>query len=82
MASSSRDEEVGGLAWGDRTATTACWMRRDTLRKLSGGSVTLDRRLLLVADVADFRLVRDLVRRMGANWKAGGVRFGDREFVG
>lgn len=52
------------------------------LRKLSGGSVTLDRRLLLVADVADFALVRDLVRRMGADWKAGRVRFGDREFVG
>jgi hypothetical protein len=54
---------------------------RVALEKLSGGSVTFDERLLLVADVADFTLVRDLVQRIGGDWKAGRVRFGDREFV-
>ena len=44
--------------------------------------MTLDGRLLLVADVADFTLVRDFVGRVGGDWEAGVVRFGDREFVG
>lgn len=51
--------------------------------RLFGGSVTLDGRLILIADIADFALVREFVAgRLGADFDAATLRFGDREFVG
>jgi hypothetical protein len=51
--------------------------------RLVGGSVTLDGRLELIAEVEDFALVRTFVtERLGADWAAAELSFGDREFVG
>ena len=51
--------------------------------RLFGGSVTLDGRLVLIAELADFALVRAFVTdTLGADFATASFRFGDREFVG
>jgi hypothetical protein len=55
---------------------------RAAQRRLVGGSVTLDRRLLLVAGLGDRALARRFVERLGADWRVARVRHGRREFVG
>jgi hypothetical protein len=49
--------------------------------RLFGGSVTLDGRLLLVADLADEQLARTFAEKIGGNLKRAKTRFGEREFV-
>ncbi|HEV7936145.1 MAG TPA: hypothetical protein VGP70_27995 [Actinomadura sp.] len=49
--------------------------------RLGGGSVTLDDRLILVADVADLSLVRRFVTTLGSDWRSAGLQYGDWEFV-
>lgn len=48
---------------------------------LQGGSVTLDGRLILIAALADFDLVRDFVTELGGDWTRRSLRYGDLEFV-
>ncbi|GAB2728638.1 hypothetical protein [Nocardia thraciensis] len=52
-----------------------------TRSRLVGGSVTEDDTLILIADLADLPLVRQLVIRLGAAWDPAVVRYGDREIV-
>lgn len=55
----------------------------DAAARLFGGSVTLDGRLVLIAELADFALVRAFVTdTLGADFATASFRFGDREFVG
>jgi hypothetical protein len=49
--------------------------------RLFGGSVTLDRRLLLVADLADAELARTFAERIGGDLRRAETRYGEREFV-
>jgi hypothetical protein len=49
--------------------------------RLFGGSVTQDRRLLLVADKADAELARAFAKEIGGDLKRARTRSGDREFV-
>ncbi|MFG2712956.1 hypothetical protein ACGFX2_20720 [Streptomyces goshikiensis] len=49
--------------------------------RLGGGSVTLGGRLILIAPLADLPLARDFTRKLGVDWKAATVRYGDEEFV-
>ncbi|KQX54693.1 MULTISPECIES: hypothetical protein [unclassified Streptomyces] len=50
--------------------------------KLGGGSVTLDGRLVLVAEIEDLPLARTFTIALGADWNEAQVQYGDREFVG
>jgi hypothetical protein len=49
---------------------------------LFGGSVTLDGRLILIADLANLGLVERFVTAIGGDFAAATVRTGDSEFVG
>jgi hypothetical protein len=49
--------------------------------RLVGGSVTEDRTLILVADIADLELARQLAVAAGGQTQAATVRYGRREFV-
>ncbi|MFI9506151.1 hypothetical protein [Nocardia sp. NPDC052566] len=49
---------------------------------LVGGSVTEDKTLILVADLADYTLTQQFVTALGGNWNTAKVKYGDREFVG
>ncbi|MFJ5136578.1 hypothetical protein [Streptomyces sp. NPDC088707] len=49
--------------------------------KLGGGSVTLDGRLVLVAEIADLDLARTFTVSLGADWNEARLSHGDREFV-
>ena len=49
--------------------------------ELFGGSVTLDRHLLLVAELADAQLARDFAERIGGDLRRAVTRYGEREFV-
>jgi hypothetical protein len=49
--------------------------------ELFGGSVTLDGRLLLVAELADAELARDFAQRIGGDLRRAVTRYGEREFV-
>ena len=49
--------------------------------ELFGGSVTLDGRLLLVAELADAQLARDFAKRIGGDTRRAVVHYGEREFV-
>ena len=49
--------------------------------RLSGGSVTTDGRLVLIAARQDLAIVRRLVTEIGGNYKAATLRFGHREFA-
>lgn len=50
--------------------------------RLDGGSVTVDRTLLLVAGATDIDVARNLVTESGGDWSVASVRYGKREFVG
>jgi hypothetical protein len=50
--------------------------------RLVGGSVSEDHTLILVADVADLGLARQLAAEAGGRVQAATVRYGRREFVG
>jgi hypothetical protein len=54
----------------------------DARERLGGGSVTLDRRLILVAARADLDLARRVVTETGAAWSSATIRYGAEEFVG
>ncbi|MET9536445.1 hypothetical protein ABZY16_02885 [Streptomyces sp. NPDC006553] len=49
--------------------------------RLGGGSVTLDGRLVLVAEIADLDLARKFTVSLGADWNEARLSYGDREFV-
>ena len=49
--------------------------------RLFGGSVTLDRRLLLVAALEDAEFARGFAKRIGGDLRRATTRYGDREFV-
>ena len=49
--------------------------------RLFGGSVTLDRRLLLVAALEDAEFARGFAKRIGGDVRRATTRYGDREFV-
>jgi hypothetical protein len=50
--------------------------------RLSGGSVTVDGRLILIADRKDLSLVKRFVTKIGGDFDATTIRTGHREFVG
>ncbi|MFJ9339042.1 hypothetical protein ACIRP0_07075 [Streptomyces sp. NPDC101733] len=50
--------------------------------RLSGGSVTLDGHLVLIAPVADLPLARRFTAVLGVDRETAAVRYGDQEFVG
>lgn len=50
--------------------------------RLFGGSVTLDGRLILIADVADLEFARTFAASISGDLGGAVVRYGDREFVG
>jgi hypothetical protein len=50
--------------------------------ELFGGSVTMRGHLILVAELADLGVAREFVTRIGGDWNAATLRYGDREFVG
>lgn len=50
--------------------------------RLFGGSVTLDGRLILIADIADLEFARTFAASIGGDLDGAVVRYGDREFVG
>ena len=54
---------------------------QEAAARLFGGSVTLDRHLILVADLADAELARAFARRIGGNLRRAVTHRGDREFV-
>jgi hypothetical protein len=54
---------------------------RAARERLQGGSVTLDARLILVADLADARLARAFAERIGGDLSHAVVRYGARDFV-
>ncbi len=49
--------------------------------ELFGGSVTLDGRLLLIAELADAELARTFAERIGGDLRRAETRYGEREFV-
>jgi hypothetical protein len=49
--------------------------------RLFGGSVTLDRRLLLVASLEDAQLARTFAKRIGGDLHRAETSYGEREFV-
>jgi Ca2+-binding RTX toxin-like protein len=49
--------------------------------RLFGGSVTLDRHLILVASLEDAQLARRFAKRIGGDLRRAKTRYGDREFV-
>lgn len=49
--------------------------------RLFGGSVTRDRHLLLVADLADAQLARTFAQSIGGDLSRAVTRYGEREFV-
>jgi hypothetical protein len=49
--------------------------------ELFGGSVTLDDRLLLVAELADADLAREFAQRIGGDLRRAVTRYGERDFV-
>ena len=49
--------------------------------RLFGGSVTLDRRLILVASLEDAQLARKFAKKIGGDLRRAKTRYGDREFV-
>ena len=49
--------------------------------ELFGGSVTLDGRLLLVAELADAQLARDFAERIGGDLRRAAIHYGERDFV-
>ena len=49
--------------------------------RLFGGSVTLDERLLLVADLADAELARTFAEQIGGDLRRAQTRYGERDFV-
>jgi hypothetical protein len=49
--------------------------------ELFGGSVTLGRRLILVAELADAELARAFAERIGGDLRRAETRYGEREFV-
>ena len=54
----------------------------DARERLMGGSVTLDRRLILIAAIEDLGLVKRFVAEIGGDFDDAKVRRGRREFVG
>ena len=50
--------------------------------RLQGGSVTLNRHLILIAALEDRRLVKRFVKELGADYRKARTRLGRREFVG
>ncbi|SLB93516.1 putative secreted protein [Mycobacteroides abscessus subsp. massiliense] len=48
---------------------------------LSGGSVTEDGWLILIADVKDIGIARRLVDAAGGRWQDVAIQYGKREFV-
>jgi Ca2+-binding RTX toxin-like protein len=53
----------------------------DAAARLFGGSVTLDRHLILVAALEDAKLARDFAKRISGDLRRAKTRYGDREFV-
>jgi Ca2+-binding RTX toxin-like protein len=49
--------------------------------RLFGGSVTLDRHLILVAALEDAKLARSFAKQIGGDLRRAKTRYGDREFV-
>ena len=49
--------------------------------RLFGGSVTLDERLLLVADLADAELARTFAGQIGGDLRRAQTRYGERDFI-
>ena len=49
--------------------------------RLFGGSVTLDERLLLVADLADAELARTFAEQIGGDLRRAQTRYGERDFI-
>ena len=49
--------------------------------ELFGGSVTLDGRLVLVAELADAQLARDFAERIGGDIRRAATRYGERDFI-
>ncbi|MGW6403993.1 hypothetical protein [Streptomyces sp. NPDC055134] len=49
--------------------------------KLGGGSVTVNGRLILIAQLADLPLAREFSAKLGVDWQTAQVRYGEREFV-
>ncbi|MEU9304814.1 hypothetical protein [Streptomyces sp. NPDC048269] len=49
--------------------------------RLSGGSVALGGRLILVAPLEDLALARKFTADLGVDWNTAEVRYGDEEFV-
>jgi hypothetical protein len=54
---------------------------QEARERLFGGSVTLDRRLLLVAALEDAEFARDFAKRIGGDVKRAKTRYGARRFV-
>ena len=50
--------------------------------RLSGGPLTVDGRLVLIADRKDLTLVKRFVTKIGGDFDAATIRTGHREFVG
>ncbi|MEU3755111.1 hypothetical protein AB0H17_20435 [Streptomyces olivoreticuli] len=48
---------------------------------LGGGSVTLDKRLILVAPLADLPLAQKFTKALGVDWNKAELRYGHEEFV-
>jgi hypothetical protein len=54
---------------------------QEARERLFGGSVTLDRRLLLVASLEDAQFARNFAKRIGGDLKRARTTYGEREFV-
>ena len=54
---------------------------QEARERLFGGSVTLDRHLLLVAGLEDAQFARGFAKRIGGDLKRAKTTYGDREFV-
>ena len=54
---------------------------QEARERLFGGSVTLDRRLLLVAALEDAQFARGFAKRIGGDLKRARTSYGEREFV-
>jgi Ca2+-binding RTX toxin-like protein len=54
---------------------------QEARERLFGGSVTLDRRLLLVASLEDAQFARGFAKRIGGDLKRAETTYGEREFV-
>jgi len=55
---------------------------REARERLVGGSLTLDGRLVLIADRSDLKLAKRFVTDIGGDLRAATIRSGHREFVG